>query len=439
MNLSDGFFASAVAYPNRPAVDLGDEYGYATYESLADAVRSQAATRLADVRGIIQVAGDVVHPRPYLGMLAALSHGLSYTAFPNDRRAADRARVLHHRHSDPEIAYVMFTSGSTGEPKAIEIPHAAAIAYVSHTVERLELGPEDRVSQMHDLTFDFSVHDVWPTWSAGACLCVVPREERFAPAAFIQRQELTVFSCVPSVLASMDRLRLLKPGAFPTLRRAVFCGEALPVELAVKFQEAAPNCVVENMYGPTETTVGITSYRWDPDLSPSRCRRGLVPIGWPFPGQLAEVVDGELWLSGSQLGRYLDDPNHLAFVTPAGSGEPWDGVRWYRTGDLVEQDEGGCLHFVGREDHQVKILGHRVELGEVEAAVRRATGASEVVVLESDGELRAVVVTDELPTDLHRTLGLPAHMVPRRWDVVDELPRNENGKVDRRKLAESLS
>ena len=261
-----------------------------------------------------------------------------------------------------------------------------------------------------------------------------PEEERFAPARFINEHELTVFSCVPSVAASMDRLGLLTEGRFPTLRWVTFCGEALPMRLAQKMQEAAPNATIENMYGPTECTVGVTSYIWDPETSPDECRRNIVPIGTPFPGHRARIMDGELCISGPQVfdGYWRDEEaTRQAFYGP-----------WYRTGDIVERDESGLLHYVGREDQQVQVRGHRVELAEVEGALRDVLGNPEVACVPwpvEDGRVEGIVAC--VAPDC-RYMGMEAEIAdrladykrPTDWLWMDELPKNANGKIDRRAL-----
>jgi acyl-coenzyme A synthetase/AMP-(fatty) acid ligase len=201
----------------------------------------------------------------------------------------------------------------------------------------------------------------------------------------------------------------------------------------------------------------LAFYRWEPDSSPSACRRGVVPIGIPFPGHGHILVDdegkeisgagrGELFLSGPQIGQgYWKLPQHTAesFVQVPGR----DGV-WYRTGDLVERDESGVYHFVSRLDHQIKLRGHRIELGEIENALRDAAGTSLVAVIPhpivgSNAQgLVAFVATSE-PGDalaLRNALAarLPVAMIPDRIELVSDLPLNDNRKIDRAALLMSL-
>jgi len=360
---------------------------------------------------------------------------------------------------DPEAcAYMLFTSGSTGRPKGVPVSQGNVVSYFDYISKRYDITPEDRASQAFQMTFDVSVHDMFMTWSHGACLCSIPHRQLMAPARFIQDKRLTMWYSVPSVIMFLSRMRMLKPGMFPTLRMSFFAGEALPAGLAAQWQEAAPNSIVENLYGPTEATITITHYRWTPD-SMARCRNGNVPIGPVFSTQRAVVVDenlqpvpdgrpGELCLSGSQVARgYLNAPEKAAaqFVHLPGDGE----AIWYRTGDRVIRDTDGCIHYLGRIDLQVQIRGYRVELQEVEHVVRRAAGTDMAVAVPHpvrDGCAEGVHVficgqADEAVRK--RVLNecgrrLPDYMVPRSVRFRDVMPLNANGKIDRDVLAGSL-
>jgi amino acid adenylation domain-containing protein len=295
--------------------------------------------------------------------------------------------VTQPQSGDEALAYVIYTSGSTGEPKGVAIRRRSVRDYAKYLGTRYGVSPEDRVAQFSDLTFDFSVHDLWLAWSWGACLSVVPRDEMLAPASFIHDAGITCWASVPSVAGMLSRLRLLRPNSWPALRMTVFCGEPLPEVLAAQWQAAAPNAVVENIYGPTEATVAISHFRWDSATSPSRCINGVVPIGWVFDGQRCAIASdgvavergepGELLLNGSQVavGYWRDAERSAAQFVEAPSLGPGT---WYRTGDVVREDADGCMHFVGRVDHQIKVQGFRVELQEVEHAVRIATGCDDV-------------------------------------------------------------
>lgn len=360
---------------------------------------------------------------------------------------------LHPKDRNP-ITYLLFTSGSTGDPKGVPVRQSNVLAYVRYIADRYQVSEHDRFSQMFDMSFDLSVHDMFVCWERGACLYAVPERAVMAPAKFIRDHNLTMWFSVPSLIGIMEKLGLLKPGSFPTLRASLFCGEPLIGRHAQAWQEAAPNSFVENLYGPTETTIAITHHRWNPAMRQHSSVNGFVPIGQAFSGQRTCIVDasfrpvspgecGELCLSGSQVtDGYFNshEQTRKQFLTLSGNG----GAVWYRTGDLVREDEDGCLHYLGRADHQVKIRGHRIELSEVEFVLRDASGSQQVAALAwpvSDGLADGIVafIAGSPDRDGSRILQrcrqvLPQYMIPGAVYFIEELPLSVHGKIDRHKL-----
>ncbi|HUA15076.1 MAG TPA: amino acid adenylation domain-containing protein [Verrucomicrobiae bacterium] len=374
--------------------------------------------------------------------------------------AGDMRASVEPRNPDvsPDAtAYLLFTSGSTGIPKGVAVTQGNVSAYLEYTGRRYQLTPQDRCSQNFDLTFDLSVHDLFLCWDAAATLCPFAAESALCPAVYIDDKQLTVWFSVPSVALFASKLGLLEPGAFPSLRWSLFCGEALTAAMASAWQEAAPNSVVENLYGPTEATIAFTHYRWHRETSLQQCLNGIVPIGLPFTGQHCRIVNddlsptamgepGELCLGGSQVAPgYLDNPEKTRqqFVNLAGS----DRI-WYRTGDLVKQDEQSCIYYLGRRDHQVKINGYRVELQEIDLVLREAADTELAVAIPwpMQGGSAAGIVAVLWGTNSSRDAEilaacerkLPTYMVPSRVFRLTEVPLNANGKIDRRKIAELL-
>lgn len=359
---------------------------------------------------------------------------------------------------DPDtIAYLLFTSGSTGQPKGVMVAHRNVTHFVDAMVDRYAVTEQDRFSQTFDLTFDLSAFDMFVAWERGACLCCPTQSQKMLPAKYVVDCGITVWFSVPSTAILMSRLRLLKPGKFPGLRLSLFCGEALPVEVTQKWAEAAPNSVVENLYGPTELTIACTLYKWNPQTSPAECEHGVVPIGDPYPGMKVLVADeqlqevpvgetGELLMTGPQLtlGYYKDaERTTAAFVIPPGETETY-----YRTGDRVRKPAAGKpLIYLGRVDNQIKIQGYRVELGEVEAVLREEAGVEVAIAIGwpvtasgADG-IVGFIGTDQADTAAIRErviARLPPYMHPSELRLVADFPLNSNGKVDRKALRELL-
>lgn len=378
--------------------------------------------------------------------------------FTPDPRADAQGRAPAPGPADDTAgtAYILFTSGSTGEPKGVPISHDNLSPYISHVIERYAPGPGSRLSHTFDLTFDLSVFDMFAAWGSGATLVVPTRQELLAPVRWAADKELTHWFSVPSMVSFAHRMRSLPPGRLPALRWSLFCGEPLTLQQARWWATAAPNSTVANLYGPTELTISCAEYvlPGDPSLWPSTAN-GTVPIGSPHPGLDHLVLDdtgreadtGELVMRGVQrFGGYLDAHDDIdRFVTfdgeravPHTGGRPLTEHDWYRTGDRVTRRDGPLAH-LGRLDHQVKVRGYRVELGEVEACLRHHPGVTDAVVValtEPGGEVvleaacSGVATTEELMAALHR--GLPGYMVPRGVTVLGELPLNGNGKLDRK-------
>ncbi len=468
------FHASAERWPSNIALRIGEhEWTYAQLEEEAAAIagwcgrNTPSGSRIA-VHGLKGIAA-------YAGILGVLRSGRSYVPLHLEHPAARWHSVLDKSGStaciaDPTLkaelasklalpilsewsgeapgaivegneAYVMFTSGSTGGPKGVPVSRGNVAAYLEHMLTHYALGPEDRFSQLFALTFDLSVHDLFVCWGAGACLCVPTDDNALRMGNYIERNVISAWFSVPSLAALMGRMRLLGPGALPGIRHTFFCGEALPWSVANNWRTAAPQSRSVNLYGPTEATIAITAFELDGTRSNSS---GTVPIGDPIGGNEARCVaeadqdEGELWVKGPQVtAGYLDRPEETAHAFQHLSGETGT---WYRTGDRVRMDQLGVFHFLGRMDDQVKILGHRVEPGEVDAAVGGilVNGNSITLPTTIDGATRLVTFID-IGTDIAalmtqlRTV-LPIYMLPERILTVDGFPYTAHGKVDRHAL-----
>ena len=353
-------------------------------------------------------------------------------------------------------AYILFTSGSTGVPKGVPITHRNLTSFVDSFFDcTCDLTESDRVLQMFELTFDFSVICYFGTLSKGACVCTVPRDVvRYTfVLELMMDQGITVAPMVPSILSYLrpyfDEIRL------PSIRHSYFCGEALLEEVVSEWRNCVPNALVQNFYGPTEVTVFSLVYDCSVATQSMKALDGVVCIGRPMRGVGAILVDeqlkpvasgerGELCLSGPQVTPgYWRDPNKNedAFFVDDSTGVP---IRYYRTGDLAMCDEEADFFFCGRVDFQVQVQGYRVELGEIEFHARAAAPKSNLCAVafkNSIGNTQIHLFVESLraPDENMRTyLGvhLPAYMIPSKITTIPQMPLNSSGKIDRPALAE---
>lgn len=349
------------------------------------------------------------------------------------------------RVAGSHLAYLIYTSGSTGQPKGVMVEHRSLLNHTRWFNAEFGLGPGDRVVQRTSLSFDASVWEIFSTLTSGAELVLYEGEaaDVIALEQLLVGRSATVLQCVPSLLAALADWGCLARAS--SLRLVCCGGEPLGPDLAQRVHQARPVELV-NLYGPTETTIDATFARIGEGLN-------AIPIGRPIAGARAYVVDrwggmlgvgmpGELLIGGECVARgYHNLPEQTAAQFAA---DPFarDG-RVYRSGDKVCWRADGTLQFLGRLDDQVKVRGHRVELGEVEAALRRMAGVTDAAAgIESDDSgsnslVACVVATPgvaaaEIRACLREVL--PAHLVPSRLALLDRLPLTPNGKIDRKAL-----
>jgi amino acid adenylation domain-containing protein len=350
-------------------------------------------------------------------------------------------------------AYVMYTSGSTGRPKGVEIVHRGVARLVCNT-DYVDIAPDDIFLQFAPLSFDASTFEIWAPLLNGAQLAV-PAPGPLSLSELgraLENQFVTTLWLTASLFRLMVETELRSLGG---LRRLITGGDVVTAEHAIRFLEAFPGCRLIDGYGPTENTTFSCAY---PIPSPQAVRGG-VPIGRPIANSTAYVLDadlepvaigtsGELCVGGDGLARgYLNLPELTAerFVPDPFSREP--GARIYRTGDLARLRPDGVIEFLGRIDHQYKIRGYRVELGEIESAIRSCSAVADcavsVVTQDSENVLFAHVVPAAgkplEPRDLRIYLNskLPHHMIPTHISLVEQLPEHSSGKLNRQALAEN--
>ncbi|MDB2462849.1 AMP-binding protein [Algibacter sp.] len=357
--------------------------------------------------------------------------------------------------SNKNIAYIFFTSGTTGTPKGVPINFGNLSAFIkAHWALGHSLTKEDRCLQMFELTFDLSVVSYLAPLLKGACIYTVPKNEIKYSYIFelMEDHKLTYALMVPSILQYLrpyfDEINC------PSMKYSLFCGEALPIEVTEEWSKCVPNATISNVYGPTECTIYCTEYTYRRGCE-NKNRNGILTIGKDMINTSTIIIDGdnnevklgeqgELCLSGKQLTTGYwnnEEKNKESFFFKKYKGE---NTRFYKTGDLCCVDKDGDILYIGRVDFQAKIQGFRVELSEIEFHVRAALNKINAVALAfnnstQNSEIGLILECDSLDTKKlleYLKSKLPGYMIPTQIRFQNNFPLNTNGKTDRNKLKE---
>ncbi len=361
--------------------------------------------------------------------------------------------------SGEDLAYILYTSGSTGQPKGIVHSHRSALAFAVSAAEIYGLTPDDRLTNHAPLHFDLSTFDLFAGASVGATTVIVPLTHSRLPASLsqlLESESITVLYSVPFAQIQLLQRGALEQRDLSALRWVVFAGEAFPTKDLRALMGALPQARFSNIYGPTETN-GCTYYHVD---SLPEDDSEFIPIGYPLPETEVLIVDpndqpvdegvvGELLVHGpTQMVGYWEQADlnqECIYVRADDTGE----TAFYRTGDLASQHSNGLLRLAGRKDRQIKTRGYRVELDEVEAAVLSHPSVQEAAVYAvPDGQgslvIEAAVVIEADSTDSAELSGhlsklLPRYALPGSIHLRASFPRTSTGKVDRRALESSAA
>ncbi len=363
---------------------------------------------------------------------------------------------------DSDLAYILFTSGSTGNPKGVMISHLNSLTFVNMACDFFGIKNTDVFSNNSPLHFDLSVFDLFVAFKAGASVAIVPESTSIFPvklAEFIEKNTITVWNSVPSALSLLANYADLHKYNFSALRLILFAGEVFPVKYLRNLKATIPHAGFYNIYGQTEAN-SSTYYLIDrvPDED-----NALIPIGKPFPNFEVFALDengkkiaraeekGELYVRAASVAfGYWDEPQKTGENFVRNPLKPHLDERIYRTGDIVRLDEDGNYIFLGRKDHMIKSRGYRIEIGEIETVLLNHPNIKTAVVIpipdEMIGNRIAAIIVPSSREHLKKeeiihycSRQLPKYMIPEMIEFRDSLPSTSSGKIDRKQLFELMT
>ncbi len=381
----------------------------------------------------------------YTGAVLSLEE-LYKDAAEKSEEAAEKLAVIREKMKGEDPLYGVFTSGSTGNPKGIVVQHKSVIDFIGHFTEIFGIGSDDIIGNQAPFDFDVSVKDLYSAMFTGAEVVLIPREFFSTPPRLLDYlcdKNVTVLIWAVSALCIVSGLKGLRYRVPEKVRMIMFSGEVMPIKHLQIWQAALPETQYVNLYGPSEITCNCTYYRINKTFE----KTDKLPIGGAFPGRTVFLMDdegkivtepgksGEICCAGESLAiGYYNNPEQTAkqFIM-----YDLDGVtqRVYKTGDLAAYGTDGELYFAGRGDFQIKHMGHRIELEEIETNFTALDGVERAVCLFDEPKNRIVCwyLGEIEPKEVRVRLKekVPAYMVPGRIYRVEEMPYNKNGKIDR--------
>ena len=357
---------------------------------------------------------------------------------------------IRDNHIDVDPLYVLFTSGSTGTPKGIAVSHRSVIDFIDVFVDTFKFEESEIFGNQAPFDFDVSTKDIYSTIKVGATMEIIPKGKFSFPTFLVDyliERKITTLIWAVSALCILSTLKAFDYKVPTDIKKVLFSGEVMPINQLNIWKKNLPDAKFINLYGPTEITCNCSYY----EIPDGIFEKDVLPIGKPFKNERIILLDenlkevtkqgevGEICVSGTALAlgyynkkpetdaAFLQNPLNTHYLEPI-----------YRTGDLGYYNNEGELCFIGRRDFQIKYMGHRIELSEIEAAISKIEGVDKVVVLFSEKEekiwafYKGSIEAKEIAKTLKVTL--PQYMIPGKFEQVDHFDLTENGKTDRKKL-----
>jgi len=401
--------------------------------------------------------GLVITTRELAKGLSAFAYAGEYLYYEDitPTEMSDEVSASMKKIIDTDILYVLFTSGSTGVPKGVSISHGSVVDYIDWVTDTFKITDKDSFGNQAPFFFDNSILDIYSAMKTGAALYIIPPRLFSQPVPlleYIRDNQITTIFWVPSALIVVSKLKAFRNvNLSEVLKRVLFCGEVMPNKQLNLWREYLPKAVYANLYGPTEITDACTYYIVDRTFQDDE----PLPIGKPMRNTEILVLDeenslvteagreGELCVRGTGVSKgYFRNPEKTAEAFVQNPLNNAYEEKIYRTGDLVRYNERGELIYLSRKDFQIKHMGHRIELGEIETAVSSFPEISLCCCLYDELRSRIVLFIDRemQKEDIRQRLRdmVPEYMIPGKVVVVEAMPLNANGKIDRVKLKEFI-
>jgi len=412
----------------------------------------QTKTRIKQILEVTQ-AKCIITQSEYVDILKNIDFSgclIEYSEIIRTQINEEKLKKIRESALDIDPLYCNFTSGSTGVPKGVLVSHKNVLDFMSYFPEKFDITERDVIGNQAPFDFDVSVKDIYSTLKVGATMVIIPKHYFSIVTTLLDylcNEKVTTMIWATSALCLITQLKGLTYKVPTTVNKILFSGEVMPIKHLKLWQQALPDATFVNLYGPTEITCNCTYYVIDGDIDDNE----VLPIGKAFPNEKVfllgenneEITEkgkvGEICVSGTTvaLGYYNnEEQTRKAFVQNPLNSQYEERI--YRTGDLAFYDDNNNLCFSGRKDFQIKYMGHRIELEEIEVALNGYKGIDRACCLfdRKKEKLVTFYVGSIEKREIQKKMrgAMPSYMIPREFHLIDELPITANGKIDRKKL-----